>query len=108
MNLRDMIPLDDLHWYDEDDQFVPLRPEEYDKLIIACHTSRFRENFKNFENTLRLVRWVEEIRIGELLIKGLLSGRLGIVFEEGMTEPTFYVNTDEESDEYSDACKVIK
>ena len=103
-----LIPMDELHWHPEDESFTPLTPEEYDKIIIACHKSRAYEDFEDFENLLKLIRWAENIKVGQLLLKGVFDARLGISLEPGSDEPTFYINTDEEIDEYRDACQKIK
>ncbi|MHA2043219.1 MAG: hypothetical protein ACW99G_00410 [Candidatus Thorarchaeota archaeon] len=108
MNPDELISMDDLHWCPTDKKFNTLKPEDYDKIIIAAKHSRHPEQFDDFENLIKVVRWVEQIKIGELLIKGLLSGRLGIRLEEGTSAPEFYPNNEEEYDEYRKNCRAIK
>ncbi len=78
-----IIKLDDLYWNEEDGKFTPLNDVEYEKIIIECINSNIR-NRKDVEN---VVRWAEQIRCGDLLLRGLLSGRLLVEMKDG--EPGF-------------------
>ena len=84
--LHETIPADDLHWFDEESKFTAISPEELDFLLESCVVSDILEG----DNYLDLVRWAEKIRIGNILLDGVISGRVAVVGFDDEKEPLFY------------------
>ena len=79
-----VIPFDDLHWFEEEKKFAAIAPEELDAILESCALGGIIES----EDTLAAVRWAEKIRVGNSLLNGILAQRLIIVgFDE--EEPIF-------------------
>jgi hypothetical protein len=85
MTLSEIIQTDDLHWNRTEKRFVSLSEEELDKIVMACVTCGIEDD----DLIIKMVRWAEEIRTGNLLLKGVLEDRLGILFKEE-NEPSFF------------------
>jgi len=83
-----LIKLDDLHWDAEDGKCTPLSSKEYDTIIEEC----IKSNMQNEDDVTNVVRWAEQIRCGNLLLKGLLEGRLLVQMKDG--EPGFIEKED--------------
>lgn len=84
MTLSEVIQTDDLHWNEEEKRFVALSVKELDKIVEACVLS----GIDDMDRIEKMVRWSESIRTGDLLLKGVLNGRLGIIFKDD-DEPSF-------------------
>jgi len=78
MNKKDvinkMIPADDLHWSDSDG-FTMLSLEEVDDIIQVG-----RDNDMDEDDILKMLRWSENVRAGQLLYKHVMSGGLRMCF----------------------------
>jgi hypothetical protein len=97
MSLSEIIRNDDLYWCEDDKKFVPLSPTEIDNFIMMCAVC----GIKSTEGVTRVIRWAEQIRIGELMFKGIMDKRLGIRLEEGK-EPSVFALTLETMDALDD------
>lgn len=79
-----MIPADDLHWSDSDG-YTMLSIEEVDDIIRVGDKNEMDE-----DDILKMVRWAESVRAGQLLYKNVMSGGLRIRFDSD--EPIFARN----------------
>lgn len=90
MNKRDvlnkMIPADDLHWSGEEDGFTLLNLDEIDDIIRLCKSQDMEE-----DNILKVIRWCESVRAGQLLAKNVMSGGIRIHSFDG-DQPIFVKN----------------
>jgi hypothetical protein len=83
MTISEIIRTDDLHWNSEEKRFVALSEEELDKIISTCVLSGIDDDDK----IEQMVRWAEKARTGQLLLEGIIDGRLGIRLDKD--EPEF-------------------
>lgn len=87
MKPNSLIKTDDLHWCEDEGDFVPLSQEEMDSIIYSCIEAGHPE----LDDIMKCIRWAEQIRIGHLLLSGWTSGRLKFVgfAEDEPDEPCF-------------------
>jgi hypothetical protein len=97
MSLSEIIRNDDLYWCETDKKFVPLSPEEIEGVIMMCQVC----GIEGTDDITKVIRWAEEIRIGELMFRGIMDKRLGIRLREGK-EPSFFALTPETMDALDD------
>ncbi|MHA2427797.1 MAG: hypothetical protein ACXADB_07220 [Candidatus Hermodarchaeia archaeon] len=93
MSLSEIIRNDDLYWCETDKKFVPLSPKEIESFIMMCAVC----GIEGTEDVTRVIRWAEEVRIGELMFKGIMDKRLGFRLDENK-EPSFFALTPETMD----------
>jgi len=72
--LNDLVPKDELNWDEDTGAYTILSKSQMDSLIHAC----LRVGMKNPKDILKVIREYENIRSGELLFNGFLSGKLGV------------------------------
>ena len=75
---------DDLFWNKMEGKFVALSNKEIDKILIACCHS----GMEDVDEMHTVVQWATYIKVGRLLLRGLMSGRLGVGVHDG--EPEFF------------------
>lgn len=90
-----LIPADDLHWNEEEEKRILLSNEEIRKLVEACVKCGLSDGVDGTdeEGTNRImsvIRWAEQIKSGNILLNGLLAGRLGVATDESNSEPIFF------------------
>lgn len=83
--INKLIPADDLHWSDSDG-FTMISIEEVKDIIQVGY-----DNDMNEDEILKMLRWSENVRAGQLLYKNVMSGGLRMRFDGD--EPIFARNT---------------
>lgn len=82
--INKLIPADDLHWSDSDG-FTMVSIEEVEKIIQVGY-----DNDMDEDEILKMLRWSENVRAGQLLYKNVMSGGLRMSFDGD--EPIFARN----------------
>lgn len=72
--LNELVPKDELNWDEETGAYTILSKSQRDNLIQAC----LRVGMKKPKDILKVIREYENVKSGELLFSGFLSGKLGI------------------------------
>lgn len=85
--INNLIPADDLYWCEEENQYGLLSMEEIDSLLQACTEQGMTED--NMGDIMKLIRWCETIRAGQLLWKNFVAGRIGVYKFDEDGEPVF-------------------
>jgi hypothetical protein len=85
--INKIIPADDLHWNEEDNKYVSLSNEDVDNIIVACA----KQDITEFEDIYKVVQWAGLVKVGEILLRNFLDGRIKILgFDK--SEPYFGEN----------------
>lgn len=85
--INTLIPADDLHWCEEEGQYTLLSMGEIDDILKACAEQGMTE--EHMEDVMKVVRWCENIRAGQLLWKNFVAGGIGIYDFDDQNEPIF-------------------
>lgn len=83
--LNKLIPADDLHW-STDEGFTLLSIDQLDDIIRVGESQQMDE-----DDILKMVRWCESVKAGEVLYKNVISGSIRIHHFEN-DEPVFVKN----------------
>ena len=83
--LNNLIPADDLHWDEEEKRYVSLSKEETEEIILCC----ISQGIADFDNIVKVVNWYGGLRVGNLLLKNMLSGSIKVVGFDEENEPLF-------------------
>ncbi len=91
MKPNSLIKHDDLYWSDEEQRHVALSHEETEAIILAAvvDDNGKQKDDISIEDITNVVSWASHIRVGQHLLKGVLSGRIKINIDEEK-EPKFY------------------
>jgi hypothetical protein len=82
-----LIAADDLHWCEEEQKYILLTMEEVDGILQACADQGMNED--QIEDVMKVVKWCESIRAGQLLWKNFVAGHIGIYGFDDKNEPMF-------------------
>ena len=87
--LNSLIKIDDLYWNEDEGKYVVLSEKKIKKILKRCMDQRI----DNLDDIMVVIKWVELIETGNLLLKSWLKGQIDI---NGVTggEPTFVPNKD--------------
>ena len=85
--LNKLIPADDLHWCEEEGQYILLTMDEIDDIMKACAEQGMTTD--NADDVLKIIRWCESIRAGQLLWKNFVAGGIGVYGFDEKNEPIF-------------------
>jgi hypothetical protein len=70
-----LIPADDLHYDKEQRRFFALSPQEARQIAIQCAENGITDPAE----VHKVLKWVTFVRIGEILRRSFMSGRVRIV-----------------------------
>ena len=84
--LNKFIPADDLYWDKLEGKYITHSEEEIKDIIFSCI----------------ILHWCTSVRVGELLLKGFLTGNVHILGIDKDGEPIFGQYSPEEDDQPSD------
>ena len=92
MKPNSIIKLDDLNWNELEGRHVALSDEEIEKLITAIEWPEDLDLDSELaiDKIVAVTSWATHIKVGQLLMQGVLSGRLRIQVPDGSDEPIFY------------------
>jgi hypothetical protein len=93
--MSQIVKYDDLYWNADEGKFIAFSEKEIDQICGACLLSGIEDT----EDVMKIIHWAELARISELTLKGILSGRLGLILQENEEEPRFYERSNEELEE---------
>ena len=75
----EVVPHDDLHWFEEEGKRTAISPEELDGIVEAC----FLGGADTDEEALLATRWAEQARMDNIILNGIMAKRLAITgFDE--------------------------
>lgn len=96
-----LILVDDLHWDEFEQKFVPLSEEEVEKIILNC----IERNIDD-DTMFKMIRLAERTRINQLLLDGFLNGRLTAYSVEQEEFPIFKESKNDENfhNDWSSEC----
>lgn len=72
--LNELVPKDELNWDPDTNDYTILSKTQVDNVMQAC----LRVGMKRPKDILKVLNEYENIRAGELLFNGFLSGKLGV------------------------------
>lgn len=79
-----LIAADDLHYDPEQRKYVSLSSEEMDEIIKRCQELGITDD----EEVKKVVAWCSYVRVGQILQRSFMAGRLRITGFSGI-EPIF-------------------
>jgi hypothetical protein len=85
MIINKIIAADDLHWCEEEQKYISLSKEDVDQLIAACSNQDMTE----FEDMYKVIQWAGIVRVGQILLKNFMSGKIKITGFDIDGEPYF-------------------
>ncbi len=84
-----MLPIDDLYWSEVDKKYTALSEDEVIQLIIALFGKQPYNPLPltkyEIEQSMKLMKWANHVRTGNLLLQGVVSGRLNVMLSENGT-----------------------
>jgi hypothetical protein len=96
--LNKLIPADDLYWDKHEGKYIAHSEEEINEIITSCIENDITEQ----KEIMEVFNWCTSVRIGELLMKGFLTGNVKILGIDKDGEPIFGQYSPEEDDQPSD------
>ena len=104
-----LLPMDDLYWNDLEEKYTALSPDEIDLVLTALfddgldHDEEGDPCEHDVSQALKVLDWATHVRTGNLLLQGVISGRLDIGIGEDEDSPRFSVREieDEQTDDDS-------
>lgn len=86
--INELIPADELHWSDEDQKLCVLEGDEIDQILMACCNNCHMTSDDDFDEIMRVVRWIEQVKTDQLLLKQFLAGNI-VITRMGEDGPHF-------------------
>lgn len=83
--INKIIAADDLHWCEEEKKYVSLSKEDVDQIISSC----IEQDIVEFEDMYKVIQWAGLIRVGEILLKNFIEGKIKINGFDESNEPYF-------------------
>lgn len=83
--LNKIIAADDLHWNDLEGKYTAISPEELDTIL----KNSIENNITNEDDLFNIVNWATNARVGEILLKNYLEGKIKIFSIDENGEPYF-------------------
>lgn len=83
--LNKIIPADDLYFDSNDGRYVALSDEDIDLIIERCVDN----NLIDQKSITHVVNWCTSVRVGQLLMKNFLAGKISIRTLSSDGEPFF-------------------
>jgi hypothetical protein len=83
--LNKLIAADDLNWCEIEEKYVALSKEELDTILINGVT----EGFSNEEDLMKIVNWATNAKVGQILLKNYLEGRIKVAGFDETGDPLF-------------------
>lgn len=83
--INKLIAADDLYWNDTENKYVALSPEDISGLVdVAVENGLVSES-----DIMNVFHWATNVRIGEILLRNFLAGRISIDSFTETGEPLF-------------------
>lgn len=83
--INKIIAADDLHWCPMENKYTALSMEELDLILKTSLDNDITEE----KELIQIVSWATNARIGEILLKNYLQGKIKIMGFDETGEPTF-------------------
>lgn len=96
--LNKFIPADDLYWDKHEGKYITHSEEEINDIITSC----IKNNITEQNDIMKVFHWCTSVRVGELLMKGFLTGNVHILGIDKDGEPIFGQSLPEEDNQPSD------
>jgi len=86
--INNLIAADDLFWNKDENKYNALSKKELDQILMACIT----QGIKNEDDCLNIVNWCTQVKVGSLLLKNFIEGKILISSLDAKGEPYFVPN----------------
>lgn len=96
--LNKLIPADDLYWDKTEGKYIAHSQEEIDSILRSC----IENDITDQSEIIKVFNWCTSVRIGELLMKEFLAGKILILGIDQDGEPFFGQQSPEGLDNQSD------
>ena len=96
--LNKIIPADDLYWDRIEKKYIALSEDEIHNTMLCC----INNNITDESDIVKVLNWCTNVRVGELLMKGILAGRISIIGVDQDGEPVFGQSSQPEEDKSSE------
>jgi hypothetical protein len=83
--LNKLIAADDLYWDEYEGRYIVHSKEEIDSILTSC----IENGISNQSDIIKIVNWCTSVRVGNLLMKGFLAGKILILGVDKDGEPIF-------------------
>jgi len=83
--LNKIIAADDLHWNNMEEKYTAISPEELDTIL----KNSIENNITDEDELFKIVSWATNARVGEILLKNYLQGKIKIFGLDENGEPYF-------------------
>jgi hypothetical protein len=96
--LNKIIPADDLYWDKSEGKYIAHSQEEIDSILTSC----INNDITDQDEVMKVLNWCTSIRVGELLMKGFLTGKIVVLGFDEHNEPLFGQPFSEDCDNQSE------
>jgi hypothetical protein len=93
--LNKLIPADDLYWDKHDGKYIAHSEEEINSILTLC----LENGITDQSEIMKVFNWCTSVRVGELLMKGFLAGKILILGIDQNDELIFGQAPPEEDDQ---------
>jgi hypothetical protein len=83
--LNKIIAADDLHWCPPENRYTALSMEELDIILL----NSIKNNINDEKDLYQIVKWATNARVGEILLKNYMEGKIQIHGFDDTGEPIF-------------------
>jgi hypothetical protein len=83
--LNKIIPADDLYWDETEKKYIVHSQEEIKSILTSCINNDISEQ----EEVMKVFNWCTTVKVGELLMKGFLTGKIVVLGFDKHNEPLF-------------------
>lgn len=86
--INNLIAADDLYWNKEENKYNALSKKELDEILISC----IKQGITNDQDCYAIVGWATNVKVGSLLLKNFVEGKILITNVDKDGEPFFVPN----------------
>lgn len=86
--INKIIAADDLHWCPLENKYTALSMEELDTLL----TNSIESDVVEEDDLFQIIKWATNARVGEILLKNFIEGKIKISSIDEFGEPVFISN----------------
>jgi hypothetical protein len=83
--INTIIAGDDLYWDAYENKYIALSTDEINSIIKSCIDNDIHDE----KSMMKVMNWCTSVRIGSLLMKNFLEGKIRISCDDNSDEPEF-------------------
>lgn len=83
--INKLIPADDLHWHEDEQEYKPISKDQLDEIILSC----IDQEITDLEDICKVVNWANTVNVGNILLKNFIYGNIKITGFDKNEEPYF-------------------